>query len=131
MDLSNYLSMKRRIDLPWEERYIPVTIHNEIKDLIDETQSTRIIDDDEPLQIGWMGRLDNDKIYSILNAADNLIGIQNGRKGNCITMSWETLIFFLSIEKRKRKKKSFEAYKSICMKKGQTLEYKTILFHVS
>ena len=80
MDLSNYLSMKRRIDLPWEERYIPVTIHNEIKDLIDETQSTRIIDDDEPLQIGWMGRLDNDKIYSILNAADNLIGIQNGRK---------------------------------------------------
>lgn len=58
-------------------------------------------------------------------------GIQNGRKGNCITMSWETLIFFLSIEKRKRKKKSFEAYKSICMKMGQTLEDKTILFHVS
>ena len=34
-------------------------------------------------------------------------GIQNGRKVNCITMSWETLIFFLPIEKKKGKKKLF------------------------
>ena len=58
-------------------------------------------------------------------------GIQNGRKGNSITMSWETLIFFLPIEGKKGKKNSFEAYKSICMKMGQTLEDKTILFHIS
>ena len=60
-------------------------------------------------------------------------GIQNRRKGNCITMTWETLILFLPIEKKKEKKKktSFEAYKSICMKMGQTVEDKTILFHIS
>ena len=32
-------------------------------------------------------------------------GIQNRRKGNCITMTWETLILFLPIEKKKEKKK--------------------------
>ena len=34
-------------------------------------------------------------------------GIQNGRKGNCITMTWETLILFLPIEKKKEKKNLF------------------------
>ena len=72
MDLSNYLSMKRRVAFPWEERYLPVTIHSE-GDAATPIISSCCSGKNDPIRVGWMGRLDNDKIFSVLNAADNMM----------------------------------------------------------
>lgn len=73
MDLSNYLSTKRRVDLPWQERYVPVTVHTENTDKVQSVQPVPPVNPDKPLQVGWLGRLDNDKIHSMLNVAENLM----------------------------------------------------------
>jgi glycosyltransferase involved in cell wall biosynthesis len=73
MDLSNYLSTKRRVDLPWQERYAPVTVHTENTDKVQSVQPVPPVNPDKPLQVGWLGRLDNDKIHSMLNVAENLM----------------------------------------------------------
>lgn len=77
MDLSNYLSMNRRVELPWEEVYLPVTIHSEKEEDHAELPALPKVDPSKPLRIGWLGRLDNDKISSVMNVAYNLMNNPN------------------------------------------------------
>ncbi|MCR4691043.1 MAG: hypothetical protein K5739_06855, partial [Lachnospiraceae bacterium] len=52
MDKSNYLSIKRRVDLPWIDRYVPVTVHSEEHESLDTLPPLHKVEKDRPLQIG-------------------------------------------------------------------------------
>ena len=69
MDSSNYLSIKRTTNVPFSPIYLPVTLHYEDKYVIENSGECQ----KDKISIGWLGRLDGDKIYSIVNVADNLV----------------------------------------------------------
>lgn len=70
MDKSCRASVERQTTLKYSSNYVPVFIDQSIK----RYQELPIIDSHR-LQIGWLGRLDRDKICTIINLADNLIDI--------------------------------------------------------
>jgi len=78
MDSSNYFAMKRRTDIPLKPVYLPVTLG------IAPSDARRRIPlcSEKEINIGWMGRLDNDKIYSIINAADNIMKYETDKRIN-------------------------------------------------
>lgn len=67
MDSSNYFSIERLYDYKFEKKYVPVTL----SDNLDSYKKISGCSDD-CLRIGWLGRLDRDKIYSVKNIIDNL-----------------------------------------------------------
>lgn len=71
MDSSNLISANRLCETKFEPDYVPVTLHstNGVFKKCSATCKDRI-------RIGWLGRLDYDKIYSVLNLADNLIALE-------------------------------------------------------
>ncbi|MCH5324690.1 MAG: hypothetical protein J1E39_05690 [Eubacterium sp.] len=76
MDDSNYLPICKLCDLNFNRYYLPVTVHS--KD-IQRLESYDFVKKDT-ISFGWLGRLDRDKIYSIINLADNLMDIQTDKK---------------------------------------------------
>ncbi len=71
MDKSNYVAaQKLKKGISFKEQYFPVSLHDETFSV--PTFSNELIKPGE-INIGWLGRLDRDKIYSIINMADNLL----------------------------------------------------------
>ncbi len=69
MDCANWYALEKQSKLSFEKRYFPV--------VFDELHApTRIpargIIKDGEINIGWFGRLDGDKIYSLLNVLNNI-----------------------------------------------------------
>ena len=73
MDLSNLQSAIRRTNLPWEDIYVPVSLHPEGIESHYNLPKISELSNNGTLRIGWLGRLDNEKIYTVINAAENLM----------------------------------------------------------
>lgn len=71
MDESNRCTVNRFSNLNFNQQYFPVCNSNNSDSGICG-KGTLIGDFSERIQIGWLGRLDEDKIYSLLNVLDNL-----------------------------------------------------------
>lgn len=69
MDKSNYLSIRRNFSVDFEKRYVPVPITT--GECVVKTNPVC----HNPFSIGWLGRLDGDKIQSVVNLLDNLLDI--------------------------------------------------------
>lgn len=80
MDRSNYLSVFRQTKINLERRYVPITLH--FKPIISAINQLNRLQNSQILNIGWLGRLDGDKIFSVINTADNLIKIKSYDKIN-------------------------------------------------
>lgn len=67
MDIGNKLNVEKIGNVQFEKRFFPVVYES-------QGQAPRITSDADSnnINIGWMGRLDTDKIYSILNFLDNI-----------------------------------------------------------
>lgn len=76
MDSSNYLSMHRKTNIALKPIYLPVTLHNTYNTPL-KAKNTLIGEAEREINIGWLGRLDNDKIYSVINTADNLLKLNH------------------------------------------------------
>ena len=63
MDIGNKLSVEKAGNVTFESRFFPVVINDEQKFFSEKTTSSDI-------NIGWLGRLDKDKIYSVINFLD-------------------------------------------------------------
>lgn len=76
MDSSNFVALKNVSKVDFQERYVPVAIHDVV-----ETEDTNLqyVDNDK-INIGWLGRLDRDKIYSLINLADNLLALESPKQ---------------------------------------------------
>lgn len=75
MDFSCYDSMKRKTELKLDPIYVPV--FNDT--LADRNISSSFISDSE-INLAWLGRLDEDKIYSVLNLLNNFNQYVTGLK---------------------------------------------------
>lgn len=68
MDGSCFISIYNRLkDIPFSRRYLPVPIKVKGK-----VNPAKLINNGK-INIGWLGRLDRDKVYSVINLADNLL----------------------------------------------------------
>lgn len=76
MDSSNLISAKK-IGVDFSETYVPVTLHGDIP----AYEPKKIVSNEE-INVGWLGRLDHDKIHSVINLADNLAGLDSPKKIN-------------------------------------------------
>mgnify|MGYP000933840253 CR=1 FL=1 len=74
MDKSNYLSIARKISEPLEKTYVPVTMRYFEQPKL-QAKRKRVKKDE--INIGWLGRLDMDKVYTITNLADNLLALDS------------------------------------------------------
>ncbi len=71
MDKANLLAVQSHSNVKFEERYFPVAL----EDIPKEFSPLPVLNNDE-INIAWFGRLDGDKIYSLINFLDNLIGFE-------------------------------------------------------
>lgn len=72
MDGSCYNSIVDRIgDIPFSRQYLPVPIPKP-----KPTIAPKQIENGK-INIGWLGRLDRDKIFSVINTADNLVAMES------------------------------------------------------
>lgn len=76
MDDSNYLPVCKLCSYTFNKYYLPVTLHNhdicKLHDFDFVKKNT--------MSFGWLGRLDRDKVYSIVNFADNLMDVVTDKK---------------------------------------------------
>lgn len=70
MDCANLFALEKRTNICFEKRYFPVVFDD--KHVSQHVDACDVVSDDE-INIGWFGRLDADKIYSLLNVLDNLL----------------------------------------------------------
>lgn len=68
MDSSNLIATNRLNNLSFSERYVPVSLHSNNNLCLPTIQPAQ-----KNINVGWLGRLDYDKIYSLLNLMDNLM----------------------------------------------------------
>lgn len=73
MDKGNLLAVQKRSKYIFQERYFPV-----VTDRVRECPYAKKLDS-RYINIVWFGRLDGDKIYSLLNFLDNIIGFDFGK----------------------------------------------------
>lgn len=73
MDKGNLLSVQKRSKYSFQERYFPV-VTDKIRDCPYAKKT-----DNRYINIVWFGRLDGDKIYSLLNFLDNIVGFDFGK----------------------------------------------------
>ena len=66
MDKSNLLAVKQYTDENFKERYFPVTIES-----LDEYKNLPYVEENA-YNLGWFGRMDKDKIFSVKNFLDNM-----------------------------------------------------------
>lgn len=71
MDSSCLSSVERRTNLQYNHNYVPVFVDQNINRYTELPLIGR-----SHANIGWLGRLDKDKIYSLINLADNLLNIE-------------------------------------------------------
>jgi|BioPla2DNA2_1021312.scaffolds.fasta_scaffold02521_8 hypothetical protein len=76
MDKSNYLAISRKVSEAFNETYVPVTMRNFVQKTLLTNQKEL---QKNEINIGWLGRLDMDKVYSITNLADNLLALDSER----------------------------------------------------
>lgn len=77
MDESNYISfLKCSANKKFDRKYIPVPISN----VVEENLENGSLCKKNTISIGWLGRLDIDKIYSVINALDNLNDYQTEKE---------------------------------------------------
>lgn len=76
MDDSNFIAALKLGNMPFNKYYLPVTLHDRN---IQALKSYDFVKKDT-ISFGWLGRLDRDKIYSIVNLADNLMDISTDKK---------------------------------------------------
>lgn len=70
MDSSNYYSVLRRCSIEFEKIFLPIVIEERN---INNANLQRKKPDEDSLSIGWLGRLDGDKVNSLINTLDNLV----------------------------------------------------------
>lgn len=76
MDDSNYLPACKLCDIPFNKYYLPVTLHSQNIKKLDNFDFVK----KDTMSFGWLGRLDRDKVFSIINFADNLMDIPTDKK---------------------------------------------------
>ncbi|MGN0768032.1 MAG: hypothetical protein ACI4M8_01625 [Christensenellales bacterium] len=70
MDSSNYIAANRLSKVNFEPIYVPVTLSDNLSANVQPEPKS-----ETAIRIGWLGRLDRDKIFSVLNVADNLLDL--------------------------------------------------------
>jgi len=76
MDKSNYLAIDRISNLGFRENYVPVTLREDPPQL---EKVPQIVNKDR-ISVGWLGRVDGDKVSSINNFLDNLLAMGHKKK---------------------------------------------------
>lgn len=67
MDSSNFFAIERLYKFNFDHVYVPVTVSDNLDSALPICEISK-----DRLRIGWLGRLDRDKIYSVKNILDNL-----------------------------------------------------------
>lgn len=73
MDKGNLLAIQKHAKVKFEPRYFPVVTDVQYKDAYVKKRDDRFIN------IVWFGRLDGDKIYSLINFLDNIVDFDFGK----------------------------------------------------
>ncbi len=77
MDWSSWYATNDAVPVKFKEIYVPVFANEKNYGTL---QNIHVINDE--INIGWLGRLDCDKIYSLLNLLDNIYNFQTPKKKN-------------------------------------------------
>lgn len=79
MDDANKMAFERKTGVSFEDRYFPVTLDKEEEKLsaIYFPYTSK-----EEINIVWLGRLDTDKIHSVINFLDNIYELSDGKTIN-------------------------------------------------
>ena len=91
MDISNNVAVETKANMLFEKRFLPVSIDNDSTELVIRNKG---IEENE-INIGWLGRVDFDKVFSIINFIDNIIDNYRDKNINLHIIGSGNAVFYL------------------------------------